>query len=195
MILVWVARHFQKTFRKGTPSSCWSSCNATDTKEPPALERKSRIRSKPSNSPTAPSRSIDRSMCARAVRNPDLPGPSGGAPHRGGVGSMMNGWLEGRSRSRSRSAIDRRKHPCRRWSILIRSDPPSARGSPRGPGGQRRYDREFALGKRKTGTSSVPKSGGKVAVRALSGLITELLLVFRVYSSDDNDSYTRAASY
>ena len=126
-------------------------------------------------------RSIDRSMCARAVRNPDLPGPSGGAPHRGGVGSMMNGWLEGRSRSRSRSAIDRRKHPCRRWSILIRSDPPSARGSPRGPGGQMRYDREFALGKRKTGTSSVPKSGGKVAVRALSGLITELLLVFRVY--------------
>lgn len=121
-------------------------------------------------------RSIDRSMCARAVRNPDLPGPSGGAPHRGGVGSMMNGWLEGRSRSRSRSAIDRRKHPCRRWSILIRSDPPSARGSPRGPG--MRYDREFALGKRKTGTSRVPKSGGKVAVRALSGLITELLLVF-----------------
>ena len=174
MILVWGSSTFPKTF--------------------PALERKSRIRSKPSNSPTAPSRPIDRSICARAVRNPDLPGPSGGAPHRGGVGSM-NGWLEGRSRSRSRSVIARRKHPCRRWSILIRSDPPSARGSPRGPGGQRRYDREFALGKRKTGTSCVPKSGGKVAVRALSGLITELLLVFRVYSSDDNDSYTRAASY
>ena len=124
-----------------------------------------------------PSRSIDR--CVR-VRSAILTcrSPSGGAPHRGGVGSMMNGWLEGRSRSRSRSAIDRRKHPCRRWSILIRSDPPSARGSPRGPGGQMRYDREFALGKRKTGTSRVPKSGGKVAVRALSGLITELLLVF-----------------
>ena len=44
-----------------------------------------------------------------------------------------------------------------------------------------RYDREFALGKRKTGTSCVPKSGGRVAVRALSDLITELLLVFRVY--------------